>query len=94
MAPRPALLFILSAFAAIDIPNDGKTLGVGRSTTEVGDLLAASGLPRERIELSIQPLLVKDGAHVLLFDTGAGNVPFPGLGHVRSAVEGFVWVTG
>jgi glyoxylase-like metal-dependent hydrolase (beta-lactamase superfamily II) len=58
----------------IDIPNDGKTLGIGRSTAEVGDLLAAAGLPRERTELSIQPLLVKDGAHVLLFDTGAGSV--------------------
>ena len=58
----------------IDIPNDEKTLGIGRSTAEVGDLLAASGQPRERAELSIQPLLVKDGAHVLLFDTGAGNV--------------------
>jgi glyoxylase-like metal-dependent hydrolase (beta-lactamase superfamily II) len=65
----------LDAVALLDgtftVPNDGKTVGLGRPAAEVGDLLAAAGEPRDPVAFSIQPLLVKDGAHVLLFDTGA-----------------------
>lgn len=60
----------------IEIANDGKTLGLGRSPEDVGNVLASAGLPRDPATLSIQPLLVKDGAHLLLFDTGAGREPW------------------
>lgn len=74
----------LEAFAVedgeIDIANDGKTLGLGHSTAEVGDVLAGAGLPRERTEISIQPLLVKDGARTLLFDAGADHVSWARAG--------------
>lgn len=60
-------------------PNDGKILGVGH-VEETGALLAASGLSKDEIHLSIQPLLVKAGGKVLLFDTGAGAAaPTTGL---------------
>jgi len=64
------------AFALKDgdltLPNDGKVLAVGH-VEEAGELLVKAGLPRDQLALSIQPLLVKDGEHVLLFDTGAGG---------------------
>jgi glyoxylase-like metal-dependent hydrolase (beta-lactamase superfamily II) len=67
----------LTAYAlydgAIDIPNDGKTLGLGHATAEVGDVLASAGLPRDKTEVSIEALLVRDGARTLLFDAGAAQ---------------------
>jgi glyoxylase-like metal-dependent hydrolase (beta-lactamase superfamily II) len=53
-------------------PNDGKLIGVGHSPEEISALLTKAGAPTDHFQLSIQPLLVKDGAHVLLFDTGLG----------------------
>ncbi|MBW8860013.1 MAG: MBL fold metallo-hydrolase, partial [Caulobacter sp.] len=41
----------------ITIANDGKTFGLGRSPAEVAALLKANGLPQDRLELGIQPLL-------------------------------------
>jgi len=52
--------------------NDGKTLGVGQSPQDVAATLLAAAKPTNRIELSLQPLLVKAPERVLLFDTGAG----------------------
>jgi glyoxylase-like metal-dependent hydrolase (beta-lactamase superfamily II) len=52
--------------------NDGKMIGVGHSPEEISAILTKAGAPGDHFELSIQPLLVKDGAHVLLFDTGLG----------------------
>jgi glyoxylase-like metal-dependent hydrolase (beta-lactamase superfamily II) len=57
---------------ALEFPNDSKTFGVGRTSAEVTELLTGTGLPTDRLELSIQPLLVKTADRVLLFDTGAG----------------------
>jgi glyoxylase-like metal-dependent hydrolase (beta-lactamase superfamily II) len=66
----------LEAYALSDghliVPNDGQLLGLGRPPSEIADLLAAAGLPRDKIRLDIQCLLVKAGDRVLLFDTGAG----------------------
>jgi glyoxylase-like metal-dependent hydrolase (beta-lactamase superfamily II) len=60
-------------------PNDGKVLAVGH-VDEASTLLAAAGLSKDEIHLSIQPLLVKAGGKVLLFDTGAGAIaPTTGL---------------
>jgi len=55
-----------------EFPNDNQVLGVGRTPEEVAEVLTAAGLPAERLNLSIQPLLVRSGDRVLLFDTGTG----------------------
>jgi glyoxylase-like metal-dependent hydrolase (beta-lactamase superfamily II) len=66
----------LPAFALRDngftVPNDGKVLAVGQATEDVVKLLAEAGLPTTELSLSVQPLLVKSGERVLLFDTGTG----------------------
>ena len=60
----------------ITAANDGKTFGVGRPTSDVAAVLKAAGLSQDHLELSIQPLLVRSGRQVLLFDTGAGDAAF------------------
>lgn len=54
-------------------PNDGK-LFAGHGADEVSPILAKAGKPTDTFDLSIQPLLVKDGAKTLLFDTGVGGM--------------------
>lgn len=68
----------------LTMPNDGKVLGVGH-VQETGDLLAAAGLSRDEFSLSIQPLLVKSGDRVILFDTGAGG-SFPNTGWLPASL--------
>src|SRR5689334_8706779 len=67
----------LEAYALEDghlvVPNDGKLLGFGRPPSEIAEVLAAAGLPRDTIRLDIQCLLVKAGDRVILFDTGTGG---------------------
>jgi len=66
---------LLSAIALKDgdlqFPNDGKTFGVGHSPEEIASLLRQAGVATNEFSLSIQPLLVRAGDKVLLFDTGA-----------------------
>lgn len=71
----------------IDTANDGKTFGVGQTTEAVAALLAAAGQPTDTLHLSIQPLLVRSGAHVLLFDTGAGDVGWARAGRLQSSLR-------
>jgi glyoxylase-like metal-dependent hydrolase (beta-lactamase superfamily II) len=54
-------------------PVDGKSFIVGQPNEAVSAVLKAGGAPADHFEFSIQPLLVHAGAHVLLFDTGAGK---------------------
>ncbi len=68
----------------LTMPNDGKVLGMGH-VEETGDLLAAAGLSRDEFQLSIQPLLVKAGGRVLLFDTGAGGA-YPNTGWLPASL--------
>jgi len=79
----------LSAMAlrdgALEVPNDNKVLGVGRTPEEVAAVLSAAGQPTDKLTLSIQPLLVKTADKVLLFDTGTGGAFGPGSGHVLQA---------
>ena len=80
----------LTAWAARDggmeLPNDNQVLGVGRTPEEVAAVLSANNLPTDKLQLTIQPLLVKSADRVLLFDTGAGNNFGPGAGHLLTSL--------
>ncbi|HEX2082698.1 MAG TPA: MBL fold metallo-hydrolase [Xanthomonadaceae bacterium] len=71
----------------IDAANDGKTFGVGRPTEQVAALLAAAGQPTDTLHLSIQPLLVRSGARILLFDTGAADASFARAGRLPASLR-------
>ncbi len=71
----------------IDAPNDGKTFGVGQPADAVAALLQAAGQPADVLHLSIQPLLVRSGARVLLFDTGAADASFARAGRLPASLR-------
>ena len=71
----------------IHTPNDQKALGFGQSKTAVDAVLTEAKLSTETLDLSIQPLLVHDGARTILFDTGAGAAPFAVAGHLPTALR-------
>ncbi|AKU98527.1 hypothetical protein AKJ09_05191 [Labilithrix luteola] len=71
----------------IHIPNDGKTVGVGQGKEAVGALLSSAGVSAETIDFSIQPLAVRDGARILLFDTGAGDASFAKAGRLTASLR-------
>jgi glyoxylase-like metal-dependent hydrolase (beta-lactamase superfamily II) len=71
---------------ALEFPNDNKVFGVGHTPAEVSGLLEAAGLPADKLSLSVQPLLVKVGGRVLLFDTGAGSNMGEGVGKLGTAM--------
>jgi len=79
----------LFAFAlrdgGIEVPNDNKVFAVGRTPEEVAAVLTANGLPTDKLALAIQPLVVKSGDRVLLFDTGAGGLFGPTTGHLLTS---------
>lgn len=81
----------LDAFALkdgdIDAPNDGKTFGVGQPATAIADVLKAAGEPTDVLHLSIQPLLVRAGERVLLFDTGAADASFAKAGKLPASLR-------
>lgn len=81
----------LDAVALLDgtitTPNDGKTFGIGRPTSEVAAVLKGAGLREDELELSIQPLLVRSGERALLFDTGAGDVAFAKGGRLQASLQ-------
>lgn len=54
------------------LPNDNTVLAVGQTPEEVSALLTAAGLPGNTLDLSIQPLLVRDGQRLVLLDAGGG----------------------
>jgi glyoxylase-like metal-dependent hydrolase (beta-lactamase superfamily II) len=72
---------------ALEFPNDAKTFGVGRTREEVSALLAAAGLPTDKLRLSIQPLVVKTADRVLLFDAGAGASMGPSGGGLAASLS-------
>lgn len=71
----------------IDVPNDGKTFGIGQSTDKVAALLKAAGQPTDMLHLSIQPLLVRSDSRTLLFDSGAGDAPFARAGKLQDSLR-------
>ncbi len=58
---------------SLSVPNDNTVLAIGESAEDTAALLTSSGLPTDTLSLSIQPLLVKNGDRVILFDTGAAG---------------------
>ena len=87
---EPFAIGSLSAFAlrdgALEFPNDNKVFGVGHTPEEVAAELSAAGVPTDKVQLSIQPLLVKSADRVLLFDTGAGTNFGPGAGKLSASL--------
>lgn len=71
----------------ISVPNDNKVFGVGHTPAEVATLLTEAGQPTDRLELSLQPLLVKTADRVMLFDTGAGANMGPSAGKLPASLE-------
>jgi glyoxylase-like metal-dependent hydrolase (beta-lactamase superfamily II) len=71
----------------IDAANDGKTFGVGQPTDQVGAVLTAAGQPADVLHLSIQPLLVRSGTRILLFDTGAADASFARAGRLPASLR-------
>jgi glyoxylase-like metal-dependent hydrolase (beta-lactamase superfamily II) len=80
----------LSAIAlrdgGMDVPNDNKTFGLGRTPEDVAAVLAAAGQPTDKLSLSIQPLVVRIADRVLLLDTGAGSNMGPDMGHLANSM--------
>jgi glyoxylase-like metal-dependent hydrolase (beta-lactamase superfamily II) len=71
----------------IDAPNDGKTFAIGQPVEAVNALLTAAGQPTDALHLSIQPLLVRSGDRVLLFDTGAADASFARAGRLPASLR-------
>lgn len=80
----------LNAFAlrdgGLELPNDNQVFGVGLKPEDVAAVLSANNLPTDKLQLSVQPLLVKTADRVLLFDTGAGTLFGPGTGHIGASL--------
>ncbi len=70
----------------LELPNDNKVFGVGRTPADVAAVLSAAGQPTDKLHLDIHPLLVKTADRVLLFDTGAGNNFGPGAGKLSGSL--------
>ena len=70
----------------LELPNDNKVFGVGRTPADVAAVLSAAGQPTDKLKLEIHPLLVKTADRVLLFDTGAGNNFGPGAGKLSGSL--------
>jgi glyoxylase-like metal-dependent hydrolase (beta-lactamase superfamily II) len=71
----------------IEEQNDGKTFGLGQPPSQVAQVLTAAGLPSDRISISIQPLLVKAGDQLMLFDTGAAGASFAKAGRLPASLR-------
>ena len=93
-APKPAnsKSFMVGEYQAyslrdgsLEFPNDEKIFGIGKTPEEVNAVLTAAGLPTDKLQLSLDPLLVQAGDKVLLFDTGAGANFGPLSGHLSDA---------
>ncbi|MDY6946686.1 MAG: MBL fold metallo-hydrolase [Pseudomonadota bacterium] len=70
----------------IEFPNDNKVIAVGKTPEDVAGLLSAAGLPTDKLNLTITPLLVETSDRVLLFDTGAGSNFGPGAGSLTKSM--------
>jgi glyoxylase-like metal-dependent hydrolase (beta-lactamase superfamily II) len=94
-APQPANVkeFTIGELAAValrdgmlEFPNDNQVFGIGRTPQEVSALLTPAGLPTDKLQLGLHPLLVKTTDRILLFDTGAGSNFGPGAGKLPDSL--------
>jgi glyoxylase-like metal-dependent hydrolase (beta-lactamase superfamily II) len=69
------------------VPNDNTILAIDRTPEEVAAVLTAAGLPGDSFDLSIQPLLVRDGDAVVLIDAGAGAGMGAGAGKLPASLR-------
>lgn len=69
------------------VPNDNTVLAVDRTPEEVAALLTANGLPGDTFDLSIQPLLVRDGERLVLVDAGGGASMGANAGRLVASLE-------
>jgi len=67
---------------SLEFPNDNKVFGVGHTPEDVAALLGAAGQPTDKLQLSLQPLLVQTADRVMLFDSGAGSNFGPNSGQL------------
>ena len=70
----------------LDMPNDNKVFGVGRTPEDVAAVLSAAGVPTDQLHLDIHPLLVRTADKVLLFDTGAAGIFGPTTGKLPATL--------
>jgi glyoxylase-like metal-dependent hydrolase (beta-lactamase superfamily II) len=70
----------------LEFPNDNKVFGLGHTTEEVNALLTPAGLPTDKLQLGLDPLLVKTPDRVLLFDTGAASNFGPSAGQLPASL--------
>jgi len=70
----------------LEFPNDNKILAVGKTPEDVAAVLTANGLPTDKLNLTISPLLVKAAGRTLLFDTGAGTNFGPSAGELSKSL--------
>jgi glyoxylase-like metal-dependent hydrolase (beta-lactamase superfamily II) len=79
----------LSAMAlsdgSIELPMTARS-SVWATHPKVAAVLSAAGLPTDKLQLTIHPLLVKATDRVLLFDTGAGSIFGPGAGQLPTSL--------
>lgn len=72
---------------ALQVLNDAKTIGLGRSPEEIATLLSAAGVSTTELPLSVQPLLVDTKERLMLFDTGAGAGMGDGVGQLAQSMK-------
>ena len=70
----------------LEFPNDNKVFGIGHTPEEVNALLTPAGLPTDKLQLGLDPLLVKTPDRVLLFDTGAASNFGPSAGQLPASL--------
>lgn len=69
--------------AAHPVPNDGKIFGLTVGPEAVAEVLRSAGRPTDKIDLSIDALLVRAPGRVYLFDTGLG---VPGMSALAASL--------
>lgn len=82
-----ALTAIALSDGAIELPNDNQVFGVGLKPEDVAAVLSANGLATDKLQLSVQPLLVKTADRMFLFDTGAGSLFGPNTGKLPRSLS-------
>lgn len=68
---------------SLSAPNDGKTVWSDPGPDQIGRVLAAAGLPTDKVSLDIDVLLVRTGNRIILVDSGYGGAS-PSAGRLQA----------